>query len=143
MKTKGFFARVSVVLAIILAQSVAQDSQDLSANQAQNVADSSVNQKENALDSSLRALRFAQNDEVEVDSQDSRDLNANSQSDSNAESTQDSQDSHKSHTDSHDDYEVVDIGTSTIRARAEYETYQSGSSVGKNLHSKNPPKCAV
>ena len=43
MKTKGFFARVSVVLAIILVQSVAQDSQDLSANQMQNVVDSSAN----------------------------------------------------------------------------------------------------
>ena len=40
MKTKGFFARVSVVLAIILVQSVAQD---LSVNQAQDLIDSSAN----------------------------------------------------------------------------------------------------
>lgn len=31
------------------------------------------------------------------------------------------------------DYEAVDIGTSTIRAKAEYEAYQSGSGVSKNL----------
>lgn len=35
-------------------------------------------------------------------------------------------------------YEAVDIGTSTIRAKAEYETYQSGSSVSKNLLDSAP-----
>lgn len=35
-------------------------------------------------------------------------------------------------------YEAVDIGTSTIRAKAEYEEYQSGSSVSKNLLDSAP-----
>ena len=54
---------------------------------------------------------------------------------SNAETTQDSStDSHESH----DDYEVIDIGTSTIRAKAEYETYQSGNGIDRNLLDSNP-----
>ena len=53
MKTKGFFARVSVVLAIVLAQSVAQDSQDLGANQRQ---DSNKISRESNTDSSNSAF---------------------------------------------------------------------------------------
>ena len=82
----------------------------------------------------MRFLRIAQ-----VDS--NSDSNAESATDSSTDSrdsSESTQDSYESNTDSHDDYEVVDIGTSTIRARAEYETYQSGSSVGKNLLDSNP-----
>ena len=175
MKTKGFFARVSVVLAIVLAQSVAQDSQDLSANQMQNVADFSPYPSLRMGDLWIASANqdLPRNDRAEVDlsanqAQDSSNsyfappqerflaqtdlikrtlgsanqnpiflAQAESNSDSNAESTQDSRESTQD-SESHDDYEVVDIGTSTIRARAEYETYQSGSSVGKNLLDSNP-----
>ncbi len=53
MNFRGFFARVSVVLAIVLAQSVAQDSQDLGANQRQ---DSNKISRESNTDSSNYAF---------------------------------------------------------------------------------------
>ena len=242
MKTKGFFARVSVVLAIIFSQSLAQD---LSANQAQNVVDSSANLAQdsnknpresnknvkntppqtpparggasydspalaegdkgggldlresnanssnsyfappqerflaqadlaNHTDLAKRILGSANQNPIflaQVESNAKSQSNSNIDSthplapsareggqvvlisaregESNAESTQDSstdsrdssestQDSYESNTDSHDDYEVVDIGTSTIRARAEYETYQSGSGVSKDTLDSTP-----
>ena len=82
---------------------------------AESTQDSSKDSRESAtdsLDSSLRALRYAQNDEVEVDSQDSHE--------------------------SHDDYEIIDIGTSTIRAKTEFETYQSGNGIDRNLLDSSP-----
>ena len=128
MKTKGFFARVSVVLAIVLAQSVAQDSQDLGANQRQ---DSNKISRESNTDSSNYAFTPPQERFLRI-------AQVESNSNSNAESTQnlsiDSQDSHESH----DDYEVVDIGTSTIRAKAYPMPYQSGASVDKSLLDSSP-----
>ena len=86
----------------------AESTQDLSIDSSKDSHESATD----SLDSSLRALRYAQNDEVGVDSQDSHE--------------------------SHDDYEIIDIGTSTIRAKAEFEAYQSGESINKSLIDSSP-----
>ena len=128
MKTKGFLARISVILAIFLSQSLADSSNDIDSGKQ-------IKKKDSA-PPHLQNLRIHKNPLylAQVDSN-----NANDSRDSNADSSDSSQNSSDS-SDSSDSskYEVVDIGTSTIRAKAEYETYQSGSSVSKNLLDSSP-----
>ena len=83
----------------------------------------------------MQNLRIYKNPKylAQVDLGDSKDSNADS-SDSKDSST----DSAHSDDDNYDNYEVVDIGTSTIRAKAEYEAYQSGSGVSKNMIDSTP-----
>ncbi len=126
MKIKGFLARVSVVLAVFLSQSLADSSNEIDSNSgvnSNNELDSSKQVKKKILPPPyLQILRIAQ--VVSKDSKDSRDSNKPSKS------TTDSSES--------DDYETIDIGTSIIRAKAEYETYQSGSSVSKQVIDSTP-----
>ena len=63
-----------------------------------------------------------------------------SSADSSADSTNSHTDSHESAVDSNDygDLDYVDIGTSTIRAKAEFETYQSGNQIGRETLDSNP-----
>ena len=121
MKIKRFLVRISAILMIFLSQSL---------------ADSSDSNKSNAkFDSApphLQNLQIYKNPQylAQVDLGDS-DADSGNSKDSNTDSA-------RSDDENYDDYEVVDIGTSTIRAKAEYETYQSGSGVSKNMLDSAP-----
>ncbi len=147
MKIKGFLARISVILAIFLSQSLADSSDKIdSGNEidSNNKIDSGKqNKKIVSAPPHLQNLRIHKNPLylAQVDSSDSNDSRVSNDSATDSSKSTDSRKSTKdSSQDSSDsgDYETIDIGTSTIRAKAEYETYQSGSSVSKNLLDSSP-----
>ena len=155
----GFFVRVGVILAFVFSQLMA-DSADSKTRSAPPHLNKRTLGSENH-----KFLRLAQAESQSNSNSDStHHLHHPSamEGESNTESTQDSsidsQDLHKSTTDSytdsqdsqdsytdsqdshelHDDYEIIDIGTSTIRAKAEFEAYQSGNQIGREMLDSNP-----
>ena len=132
MKTKGFFVRVGVILAFVFSQLMA-DSADSKTRSAPPHLNKRTLGSENH-----KFLRLAQAESQSNSNSDStHHLHHPSamEGESNTESTQDSStDSHESH----DNYEIIDIGTSTIRAKAYPMPYQSGASVDKSLLDSSP-----
>lgn len=125
MKIKRFFARISAVLAIFFSQSLADFRNDMDSNKSSATIDS-------APPPHLQHLRIYKNPKylAQVDLSDSSTDSSNS-NDSNIDSAH-------SDDDNYDNYEVVDIGTSTIRAKADPIPYQSGESVSKQILDSSP-----